>query len=892
MSSIKKSELPPSFTFVRLFQGIEEFKLSNGLKVLLFLDPSQGNLTVNLTYLVGSRHEGRGEAGMAHLLEHMLFRGTTLTRDIKGALQDKGASFNATTWFDRTNYYATLTPTLENLEFILKLEADRMVNSLILAEDLESEMTVVRNEFEMGENNPVHVLHDQLMSAAYRWHNYGKTTIGNRSDIERVPATSLRKFYEHYYQPDNAVLVVAGQFERADAIDIIERYFASIPKPHRVLDKTYTEEPAQDGPREVMLERVGDVASVGVGYHIPAGSHDDHAAIKVFVDAINDEPGGILYEELVEKGLCSEIFGMTYFLFEPAMALCFTRPIESEKTLVIRDLLLKLIEENAAKSLNNEQVARIKARILKRFKLAMSNSKEIALKLSEAIACGDWRLFFWQRAQIEAVTLEDVLRVANTYFIRSNRTSGVFLPQKEALRVSVPHVQNVLDVVKDIKEDISLSEGETFVATVENIEKLLVRDKYSERQNLAFLPKKRRGEIALATLLFRYGNEDALNPFCEEISVLAPLMWRGTENYDFQGLRDKLDSLMSTMELSGHVGCLSASIKSEKKYLASAMELLAEMCFRPAFKEKEFSIIRQREIDDIEEIKNDPQRAGFHELERLKNPWPKESIHYIPSFEEKISLLKKLELSRIKDAHKNLFSCANWSIAILGDAVREDYLSLVPKLFNEKSVSEPFLRIKRPFIANIKEEIAIHTPDKEMAIIGMSYNFPMRDDHDSFAHLKLANYIFGETMNSRLFSRIREKEGISYGAGSWMEISRHEESASINMYAMAAPSAVSRAKAAMNEEWQKFIEEGPFEEELKVAQESFWLRFKNMLANDSYLASTIAHDLEIERDFYWREKLFLKMRALSCEEVLMAIKTWWSDAQFASVIAGDQIKIK
>ncbi len=290
--------LPVSFSFVRRFQGIDEYVLSNGLRVLLFPDPSQANVTVNITYLVGSRHEGRGEAGMAHLLEHMLFRGTKAVRDVKGVLQDRGAQFNATTWYDRTNYFETLTPTTDNLEFALQLEADRMINSLILQEDLDAEMTVVRNEFEMGENNPVHVLHDQLMSSAYLWHNYGKTTIGNRSDIERVPSASLRKFYEYYYQPDNAVLIVAGQFDEAEAIKLIDRHFACIAKPARILDETYTEEPPQDGPRSLTLMRVGDMASVALGYHIPAASHEDHAAIRVLFDCLADEPAGLIYQKL------------------------------------------------------------------------------------------------------------------------------------------------------------------------------------------------------------------------------------------------------------------------------------------------------------------------------------------------------------------------------------------------------------------------------------------------------------------------------------------------------------------------------------------------------------------------------------------------------------------
>src|SRR5207244_3267192 len=202
----------------------------------LFPDPSRPTVTVNLTVFVGSRHEGYGEAGMAHLLEHMLFKGTPTNPHVPKALQERGARFNGTTWVDRTNYFETLPAKDDNLEFAIRLEADRMVNSFVRQEDLLSEMTVVRNEFEQGENSPGVLLNQRLTGVAFDWHNYGKSTIGNRSDIERVPIHKLKDFYVKYYQPDNAVLVIAGKFEEPRALELVEKYFSVLPKPKRKLD--------------------------------------------------------------------------------------------------------------------------------------------------------------------------------------------------------------------------------------------------------------------------------------------------------------------------------------------------------------------------------------------------------------------------------------------------------------------------------------------------------------------------------------------------------------------------------------------------------------------------------------------------------------------------------
>lgn len=890
-ASTNDLRIPNDFTFIRTFHGVDEFVLKNGLTVLLFEEASQGNVTVNITYLVGSRHEGRGEAGMAHLLEHMLFRGTKDRRDVKGALQDRGAHFNATTWYDRTNYYETLTPAEENLAFALRLEADRMVNSLILREDLDSEMTVVRNEFEMGENNPIHVLHDQLMSAAYRWHNYGKTTIGNRSDIERVSIKSLRNFYEHYYQPDNAVLIVAGQFDKQKAIDLIEESFSKLARPNRTLDQTYTEEPAQDGPREVILERVGDVASVAVGYHIPSAHHRDHAALQVLLDVACDEPAGLLYKKLVTSQKCSEIFSMTYALFEPGMALCFVRPTKNDMASSIRDVLISLLEERLVDSLSEDQVERIKTRMLKRIKLSMANSKDLALKLSEAIACGDWRLFFWYKEQIKKVTLANVKRVAQKYVISSNRTSGIFSPKADPDRAHIDQGEKIDVILNELVEDQGFTAGDAFIATVKNIEDSIERENLNPHRKMALLYKRTRGQAVRASFRFRFSNAKDILPHIKEFWLIPPLLMRGTSKYSYQALRDRVDVLMSSLDIDGHDGVLSASIKSEREQIAPMISLLSHILSDPSFDAEEFKIVKQREIDNFQESKSDPQRICFHEMERLKAPWPKDNILYVHEYEEIIEGLKDLELEKVIDAYKRLFAPEHLEVSMVGDFDEDALRSVLKNSFEFVFSRSPYQRIPRPFIENVVKDMTIDTKDKEMAMVAYAFNFAMRDDDEDFPALKLANYMFGENMNSRLMMRIREKEGISYGAGSSIEISRHEQNASINIYAMSAPGSVSRAKRAIEEEWDRVLNSGFTQQELDIARESIWLGFENLLANDGFLVNAMVNDLYVDRDFLFRENLFLRMKDLSPQDLDRALHKWWGLREFSKVCAGDMGKL-
>ena len=352
------SSVSAALVKVRTVEGITEYKLPNGLRVLLFPDNSKPTVTVNIDYLVGSRFESYGETGMAHLLEHMLFKGTPKHPNVPKALQAHGADFNANTWLDRTTYFETLKASDENLAFALDLEADRMVNSYVRKSDLDSEMTVVRNEFEAGENSPPRILEERMFSTAYLWHGYGRSTIGAKSDIEGVPIPRLQAFYRKYYQPDNAVLMVAGRFDDNKVKALVEKSFGAIPKPSRILDAPYTEEPAQDGERLVTLRRVGDVQVLGAVYHIPQGAHPDSAAIQVLDHILTNSPSGRLYKALVTTQKATSVSGEPYLLHDPG-AYVLTIEVPKDKSLdECKTILDQVIQEVIDKGVTEEEVKR------------------------------------------------------------------------------------------------------------------------------------------------------------------------------------------------------------------------------------------------------------------------------------------------------------------------------------------------------------------------------------------------------------------------------------------------------------------------------------------------------------------------------------------------------
>ena len=456
--------------------GITQYDFPNGLKVLLYPDAAEPKITINVTYLVGSRHEGYGETGMAHLLEHMNFIETANGRKIKDEITAHAAGWNGTTSDDRTNYYETVPATDENLKWALGLETDRMVNVKITSQILETEMTVVRNEFERGENNPASVLRDRVASTAYLWHNYGKSTIGSKDDLEKVPFNRLAEFYKKYYQPDNAVLVITGKIDEVKTLQMVADTMGKLPKPARLLDQTYTVEPAQDGERFVTLRRVGQGQSLIVAYHSVSAAHPDAAAMQVLSGVMSGGGGGgrggrgggggaqegRLGKALVEPKLAQSASMGFQLLHDPGLVQVTATLAQDQSLDAARDAVYKALDEVVKNPPTEAEVERVKTQLLRGLENSLSNAQAIATgALNTAIAQGDWRLMFLQHDRLKAVTPADLVRVAKTYFKPSNRTVGYYIPDPAPERTVITAAPDLNLTLRNYSSNVTVARGET-----------------------------------------------------------------------------------------------------------------------------------------------------------------------------------------------------------------------------------------------------------------------------------------------------------------------------------------------------------------------------------------------------------------------------------------------
>ncbi|MGH7243039.1 MAG: M16 family metallopeptidase [Phycisphaerales bacterium] len=868
-------------------EGITEYRLPNGLRVLLFPDQSSSNVTVNITYFVGSRQEGRGEKGMAHLLEHMVFKGTPDHPDPWKSLQDHGANFNGTTWTDRTNYYETMVASDENLQFALHMEADRMVNSFIAAEALAKEMTVVRNEFEMGENNPFGLLMKALFAKAYDWHPYRDSTIGNRSDIERVPAENLRNFYKHFYRPANAMLVVAGKFDPKATLELINKYFGPLENPSWPMRDTWTDEPTQDGPRFVEIRREGTQASVGALYHTPAGSHPDATAATILGQVLGARPSGRLYKALVEGNLAAAVTVLPFGMAERGQFMIVATLKEGQDPDAALKKLEEVVESFAKNPVTDEEVERARAAELSQIKIAMTDSNRIGVELTESASLGDWRLFFVTRDRIKAIKAADVQAAAMKYLVENNRTSAKFTPTKSPIRAEIPARPDISPIVDGYKGTETVSEGETFDPTPANIESRVKRSKIGENIQLATLNKQTRGEAVNVAMTVRFGDEKSLTGTRVASELLSALIRRGTTSRTFQQLSDELDKIQSTVGISSSTGAIRVNITSDKNNLAKAVEIATDMLRNPSFPQQEFDTVVKERIAGIEASISQPQALAQNAVQRAIAPFPKDSFHYVPTIDERLAELKAIKLDDVKKLYNEQVGPSSVQVATVGQFDDAALNAGLAKLFDGWAVKKPFTRIARPFIPNESGAKVIVTPDKPMAVVAMATALKMQDTDPDAPALEIGGYMLGGGAKNRMSDRLRQKEGLSYGAGASVNSSPIDPVTTITAFAICAKQNAPKAATAMREEMTRWVDNGVDEKELAESRKSYRLEFMSELNEDSVVAAMLTSGLYLNRTMKWDADRLDRIESLSLAQVNDTIKKRLSGASFFDLQAGD-----
>ena len=929
-----------TLSFVRELGDVREYSLPNGLQVLLLRDTQRPAMSVNITYRVGSRHEGLGEYGAAHLLEHMLFKPVGLGtppkfNDAKTSMETLGMRWNGTTSYDRTNYFANFITNdgklPERLDFMMGWLAAMMTQARFTPEDLKSEMTVVRNEFERADNEPGRILGDRMRSAAYTTHGYGHPVIGTRADIENVPHERLVQFYKLHYRPDNATLIVAGDFNPDEVKLRIAREFGGIPKPTSPLPNTYSAEPPQEGEKLVILRRSGGLASAAVAYHGPAGPTRGAIAATLLATTIGQE-GGPLAKELTLKQLSVTEWAYFRGQREPSQiwaGVGLPEPASGDsdaqyeaKSLAAAATLAKVVE---AYRPTKEELETARGSIQAGMRAMFRNSEAMARALSEAVAGGDWRLLWMQRELLAQITLEEVHKIASTYLLPSNRTSGVFLPQTSAgvlaraPQTNVPDAKAVDQLIASALNSIApradsmpataqndsqnkplpiipvKKDAPSFTITHEAMAKHTSEGRLTVNGQpglkLAVMTRQSKDDRVQGTLRLRSGTLESLRGTSVLASMLGTNMIDGmaasgsSPAMNAQQIQARLQQLDASIRLASSAGLLSASLEFPAQNTAAVLSFLNDLLRRPAFEQSVFDRNQRAMLASLQPMKSNPSNLASNLLERNHRS------HYKPGDPREVRLLEETERqmreatpAQLRAYWQRFAGAQHGELVLTGPIELGAVQGQLQSLWGDWASKEPYAKWVSEHAAPIGEAFSkLQVAEKANATYTARIALPMDQRHPDFAPL-----LAGIEMMSRLglFQRVREQDGISYGVGASFDAPWDGNAAGISIGASFAPQNLDRLRTAIREVLTQTREKGYSALEVGMAKSAILARRQDRLTQPANAIGTIAFNLQEGRALDANKEFDAKYQNLDASSVNAALKKYLDVSLLREVAAG------
>ncbi|MBL9187591.1 MAG: insulinase family protein [Opitutaceae bacterium] len=899
-----RAATPAGFTHVKNLGGIAEYRLTgNDLNVLLLEDHSAPVLTFMVTYRVGSRNEVTGTTGATHLLEHLMFKGSKNFHPGIGkgfdTLMDRiGGINNATTWLDRTNYYENLPS--QHLELAVQLEADRMRGLLLREEDRQPEMTVVRNEFERGENDPSEALDKEVSAAAYLAHPYHHPTIGWRSDIEKVSIEKLREFYDTFYWPDNATVTVIGDFQPAAALALIGKYFGAIPRAPKPIPQVYTEEPAQTGPRRVVVKRPGEVGVVQIGFKAPGALHADHPALDVLAAVLSDGKTSRLYRALIDPNLAinadaakgffrdNTLFNVTALLAPGATH------AQAEQTLLAE--IAKVQRDGVAPA----EVERAINKLLAGHAYRRDGSFAIAGQLNEAIAVGDWTYYHTLLEKLKTVTPADVQRVAQTYCIEDQSTTGWFIPQAEApakatssiLRAGEisghargPHYYRRPDEARGRPQGAALQQSATPAGGLGG--------------GAAIAPNVRRRSLAgidvvtlktsikeVVTLRGIVGAGDVFNPPGNSAiaDLAAGMIDKGTVQQDKFAVAAQLEQAGATLGFGTDSHALNIQGKCLRRDLPLVLGLLAEQLRTPRFDAEEFAKLKKQIAG---RFKRQLEDTGFRaEGAFARAVFPTGHPNRPPADDRYLADLEAATLDQVKAFHAAHYGPAAARLVLVGDV--DD--AAIDRTLTERFAGWTGGRVlpaatpAPTLTAGRTEKVEMPGKTSVSLVIGQPSGLRARDA--GYQPLHFATAVLGSGFfSARLLDIIRNQEGLTYGIGAQLGADAHADG-SWSIQATFSPELLDQGLASTLRELRRFHAQGVTADELANFKVTLTGTHQVTLATTGGVASALLNALRRGYGPEWVDDYPRQLQALTLTEVNAAIKQRLDPDRMVTVLAG------
>jgi zinc protease len=632
---------------------------------------------------------------------------------------------------------------------------------------------------------------------------------------------------------------------------------------------------------------VGDNQMIMAAYHAPAGSDPDSPALDVLSSILDEAPSGRLYKALVESKKAVLVRGENNQLRDPGYLL-FRADVRKEGSLDdVRKTMIEVLDGVAKEPPSKEEVDRIRTRMLKDYELMFNNPQRVALILSEWSSMGDWRLMFLNRDRVDKVTPEDVARVAKKYLKASNRTIGEFIPTENVDRTEVASTPDVEGMLKNYAGRAAVEAGEAFDPSPANIDSRTQRVTLANGMKLVLLPKKTRGGAVTATLALHYGDEKSVFGRGTAAQFAGALLMRGTQKHNRQQLQDELDKLKTQMVVNASDTDANMNVATVRASFPAALRLAAEVLRQPAFSESEFEQLRQASLGRTENNRGEPQALAPSALRRHFAPFPKGDPRAVTTIEEDLENLNKVTLADAKKFYTDFFGASNAELAVVGDFDPAEVRKIAEQEFGAWKSPAPYTQVTRTWQKIEPVNRMIETPDKANALFAAGTTMALNEDDPDYPAMVLANQMFGGDLKSRLWRRIREKDGLSYGVGSGFQAGVKSKYGQLFVQAISAPENVLKVEAAFKEEVANLLKDGFSEDEVAAAKKAYLEQRTLGRSQDAGLAGELARNAQYGWTMTHQADLESKISALTVAQVNATVRKYMDPATIAYFKAGD-----
>ncbi|QQG34918.1 MAG: insulinase family protein [Deltaproteobacteria bacterium] len=883
--------------FIRKFENILEYRLWNDMQCLFIPDHIQPTITVNLTVLVGSKEEEPGKTGVAHILEHVLFRGSKHYPDPKKYLEQQGIYFNASTSYDYTNFFAVL-PNDENLlQVYLKFELDRITNSLIRKSDVNIEKSIIKEEMEIYDNDIELVLQEYIMAAAYKWHNYRNSSVGNIEDVMNITVQDLKRFYQKHYKPENMILIISGNIRIKKILKLVVESFGKILKSKRERERerlTSLELP-QEGSKIVTLQREGIKPFFGIAYHVPPGFHKDFIALRILGEMMSLEPGGILYENFVRKGHVANLNCYMPRTIDPGLFYIMMQPNMLQNTYKSIERVINLLENDITKLINFDVFMQAKNCILRKYHKTMSDTQKLTFKLTEYVALGDYRSYFWTQRKIKEITLDNISQSAKHYLIDSNRTVCIITPKVPIRKVEVPRYNdsayftdndsayNADEINKMCVKGKKNLIKESFEYSFYYIE-LKIRKIHSKKENCVFLYKDNKGEVKFS-LVLSYGSAISMRNKIKEMFLFSKMIPKGVARCNYQGMQSVLDKMQSTIEVDDDIGRIVINVVCKNFFFKEMATLLYEIIYESIIDNAEYDWVKTWEMSKVIDMLSDIKYLGVVELDRLQNSYPLTSIFYNEDLLEQIRNIEIVTIDKLRLFYNELNQLKKMSCAFLGQYQEKD-INVLKSIFNKESCSNTFESIEKPFIQHVPDFKMLSVIESQISIVFLGFNFELNDALIEYPMLKLISYIYGEGMNSRLWIELREKRGLSYDLLSWVDLKKNFGDGIFGVYVITSPGQEQEVISALQNILVDLLKNDINEEEFIMAKNNFANYVHGIISSDSNILETISENMDLNQGFQYCVDVVNLINEIQIEDVQLAFERCFDLLNICIVLVG------